>query len=498
MTTRWPVEEVEALAGDARGLSAARLAAVPAKWSAVGCDLEATWGLFIGAAGEPYQTAVEFSDVTARCTCPSRKYPCKHALALLLLWAGGHVPEGPGRPGFVAAWMARRAAQAGEAASAAKPAREADADPPGTPPRRPRAAGVADDVPPAEASPPDPARDKRAAERMARMIGGLVEFERWTGDCLRGGLTAPSLASYRTWDVVAARLVDAQAPSMANRVRRVGSLVGVGAMWHERVLGELAVMQLLSAAGRRLAHLDGDLADSVRAALGWTVRQADVLAVAPEAGEWEVLGRSDMLEDRIVVRRTWLRMVSCPTQWALVLSFAAYGQSLSDTPQPGDRVHADVHRYPGRRELRSLIGQIASHDVASNPGLSKAVASHAVASNAVASNAAPVTTSLAGACDEVGGALAAVPWLERWPICVFAAPTLVGGRWWLGDHTGSLPLSGVAAPVTLLAATSGRAAPIVCEWTADGLVPLSIHADGRLIDIGPRGGFHERRWDRAS
>lgn len=488
MTTRWPIEEVEALAGDARGLSAARLAAVPAKWSAAGCDVEVTWGLFIGAAGEPYQTAVEFSEVTTRCTCPSRKYPCKHALALLLLWAGGHVPEGPGRPGFVATWMARRAAKAGAAASAVAPAREADADPPGTPPRRPRAAGQPDDLPPPTPPPSDPARDKRAAERMARMIGGLVEFERWTGDCLRGGLTAPSLASYRTWDVVAARLVDAQAPSMANRVRRVGSLVGVGAMWHERVLGELAVMQLLSTAGRRLAHLDDDLADSVRAALGWTVRQADVLAVAPEAGEWEVLGRSDVLEDRIVVRRIWLRMVSSPTlssptlslptQWALILSFAAYGQSLTETPLPGDRLQAEIHRYPGRRELRSLIGQVTSP--------------------AVASHVAPTTTSLAGACDEVGEALAVVPWLERWPICVSAAPTLVGGRWWLADHTGSLPLAGVAAPVALLAASAGRATPIVCEWTADGLVPLGVYVDGRMIDIGPRGGFHERRWDRAS
>ncbi len=474
VTTRWPIEEVEALAGDARGLSAARLAAVPAKWSAAGCDSEVAWGLFIGAAGEPYQTAVEFAEVTARCTCPSRKYPCKHSIGLLLLWAAGHVPEGPGRPGFVAEWMARRAAKTGAAA-----AREADADPPDTPPRRPRSGGAPE---PTMAPPPppvsDPARDKRAAERMARMMGGLVEFERWAGDCLRGGLTSPALAAYRTWDGVAARLVDAQAPSMANRVRRVGSLVGVGAAWHERVLGELAVMHVLSTAGRRLMHLDDDLADSVRSALGWTVRQADVLAAAPESGAWQVLGRSDALEDRIVVRRTWLRALSPPGQWALVLSFAAYGQALTDTPRPGDRLYADVHRYPGRLELRSLIGEVAEHRRAVDD--------------------VPSTTSLAGACDEVGESLAAVPWLERWPVCVLAAPTLVDGRWWLVDHTGSLPLAGPAAPLALVAITAGRAAPVACEWTADGLVPLSVHTDGRLIDIGPRGGFHERRWDRAS
>ncbi len=468
MKTRWPIEEVEALAAGARALSAARLAAVPAKWSATGCDAEAVWGLFVGTPGEPYQTAVELGSAAPRCSCPSRRYPCKHAVALLLLWAGGHVAEGPGRPAFAAEWMARRAR-----ATAAAAAREADADPAEAVPRRPRAAGRADTVP-FEAPPPDPARDRRAAERMARMMGGLVEFEKWLGDCLRGGLTAPVLASYRHWDQAAARLVDAQAPSLANRVRRVGSLVGVGPAWHERVLGELAMMSLLSSAGRRLAQLEPDLADSVRAALGWTVRQADVLAAAPESGEWEVLGRGDVLEDRIVVRRTWLRESAPSRRWALVLSFAAYGQSLADTPLPGDRLHADLHRYPGRGELRCLIGDVAEH----RPG----------------HHALPATTSLAGACDEIGGALAGVPWLERWPVCVHAAPTFADGRYVLGDHTGSLSIAGPASPVTLVAATGGRPAPTVCEWTPDGLVPLAVHADGRLVDLGPRGGFHERRW----
>lgn len=476
MTARWPAHEVEILAADARALAAARLAALPAKWSAAGCDAEAVWGLFVGAAGEPYQTAVELGTVATRCSCPSRKLPCKHAIALLLLWSAGHVPEGPGRPQFAAEWLARRAARAVNAPATAAPAREADPEPADTAAIRPRPAGRAplDDQPP----PADPARDERAAQRWERMNGGLIELDRWIGDCLRGGLTAPELAGYGAWDTVAARLVDAQLGSLANRVRRIGSLVGVGAGWHERVLGELATVSMLASAGRRLPALDADLADSVRAALGVTVRQADVLGRAPESGEWQVLGRSDVLEDRIVVRRTWMRSTGVEWRWALVLSFAAYGQSLVDGPQPGDVLYADVHRYPGRLELRSLLGEVAEAVVGSAP--------------------IPATTSLAGACDEVGAALAAVPWIERWPVCVLATPTFAAGRWALTDHTGSLTLAGSAAPVALVAASGGRPVPIMGEWTADGVVPLALHSDGRLVDVGPRGGFHERRWNRAA
>ena len=88
------------------------------------------------------------------------------------------------------------------------------------------------------------------------------------------------------------------------------------------------------------------------------------------------------------MRRTWLRGVDS-ADWALVLSFAAYGQSLSDDGAVGETMVADLHRYPGRRELRAIVGAV--HDL--QPP-----------------SAAPlVTTSLAGACDEVGAALGEVP-----------------------------------------------------------------------------------------
>ena len=125
---RWLPEHQLALAPDAAAAAAARGMATPTRWSAVGADDIAVWGLCVGTGAEPYQTVVDRSELAYRCSCPSRKLPCKHALGLLLLWAHGHVPEGA-RPPHAAQWLARRAERAGRAAREADPERVDEPNP---------------------------------------------------------------------------------------------------------------------------------------------------------------------------------------------------------------------------------------------------------------------------------------------------------------------------------------------------------------------------------
>jgi hypothetical protein len=96
-----------------------------------------------------------------------------------------------------------------------------------------------------------------------------------------------------------------------------------------------------------------------------------------------------------------------------------------------------------------------------------------------------VGSSIAEACAQVGRALAAEPWLERYPVCVLAAPTRASGRWVLTDSTGSMPLIDGTIVGTLLACSGGRPTLITAEWTAAGLVPLTVHLADRAVDIGP-------------
>ena len=139
-------------------------------------------------------------------------------------------------------------------------------------------------------------------------------------------------------------------------------------------------------------------------------------------------------------------------------------QSLDTSYVVGTQLHADVFRYPGSVALRVLMGprhgepQPAAHVVGS---------------------------SIAEACNQIGRALAAEPWLERYPLCVVAAPTRSDGRWLLTDSTGSLPLIDGSIGGILLACTAGRPSTVMAEWTVAGLVPLTVHLADRAVDIGP-------------
>jgi len=158
----------------------------------------------------------------------------------------------------------------------------------------------------------------------------------------------------------------------------------------------------------------------------------------------------------------------------MVLSFAAYRQTLDTSLAVGSVVHADLHRYPGSGH-RVVVGAV--HDVDHLP----------VDGTDPAADAASTT---AGVCDLVGLVLAGEPWLERVPAIVRASIGRGAAGWVLTDNAGSLPIAAESARsdavATLLAASCGRPVVVAVEWTPRGVVPLTVFLDDRAVDIGPR------------
>ena len=417
---------------------------------------------------------VDHVGVVFRCTCPSRRRPCKHVLALLMLWSNGDVSDASPPPGVVA-WREAREVSDGrrvsDITSTTATTSTTESAPPATAIGADEATAgdeggvVSDTLDEVADIPPDHVDENRQRdERVERMFAGLTELDRWLDDRMRTGLADPALAKYATWDDLAARLVDAQAGSLANRIRRLAGLVGASPDWHSDVLAELGLLHLLAQAGRRLGSLPGPLADAVATTVGWQVRQADVLAGVPDTDTWIVAARSDTREDRIEVRRHWVRGVASG-RWALLLSFAAYRQSLDTSLTVGTSIAADLHRYPGPA-LRALMGE--RHGEPIEP-------------------ARPPAVDIVSACHEIGLLLAAEPWLDRIPFTVTAAVAADGPRFSLADAGGTLPLLAAGRPLaTLLAVAGGGTFDVTCEWTPHGVVPLTVHSDDRSIDIGPR------------
>lgn len=85
---RWTPQQVAGAAPDASSLAAARRLARPGPWSETGSTETLLWGKCQGSGRTPYQVSIDLTGPAFRCSCPSRKFPCKHGLGLMVLASG--------------------------------------------------------------------------------------------------------------------------------------------------------------------------------------------------------------------------------------------------------------------------------------------------------------------------------------------------------------------------------------------------------------------------
>ena len=82
------IDKVQALSPDSRAFADGRKLGKPSAWRRLGREGDAVWGVALGSKGDAY-AVFALSPEDVQCSCPSRKRPCKHALGLLILVAGG-------------------------------------------------------------------------------------------------------------------------------------------------------------------------------------------------------------------------------------------------------------------------------------------------------------------------------------------------------------------------------------------------------------------------
>jgi hypothetical protein len=304
--------------------------------------------------------------------------------------------------------------------------------------------------------------ERRVEQREARVATGLAELDRWLCDQVRQGLAVSQQAGYRHWDDIAARMVDAQAAGLAERLRALAAVPHSGPGWEGRLLAEYALLRLLTVAYGEQAALPPPLRDTVRSRIGFTVRKADVLAGGqPVRDHWHVLARRDLDQERLRVRRVWLRGRTSG-RYALVLSFAAAGQSPDDSLAVGTAADAELVFYPAAVPLRALVA--TSHDevrLSPPPG----------------EGAEGVTDLLASWAEALGDD----PWLDSWPAVLTATPARSPGPCVFDASGDALPLHpGAGDCWTLFALSGGRPLTVAGEWTPRGLWPLTAWDEGGM------------------
>ncbi|RNF82616.1 SWIM zinc finger family protein [Montanilutibacter psychrotolerans] len=431
-------EQVLALAPDAASAKAATGLLSDSKWETLGVDDEALWGECKGSGAKPYQTQVDLTAMVSRCSCPSRKFPCKHGLALLLLSAQKHARLLPGeRPAWVSQWMDSRRDKAAKKEQAAAEKPETD----------PAAAAAAS--------------ARRETTRWKRIDSGSAELQRWIADQFRRGLAQAGPEQQHEWRAMAARMVDAQAPGLARRVEAAAehdALDTTPAQRHAQRIERLGLLQLINAAVSRRTQLNPAREADLRIALGWGHDKDELTAHADHVDDcWQVLGQCiDDRDAKLSERRVWLRGRHSG-RYALVQDYAYNGRGWEGLWRDGASCTATLAFHPGSVPLRAVAGtqtDAASHDW---PEI-----------------------ALDAAIDQASTWFATNPWLQQVPMLIDAGiPTLDGDARWLRTVAGSLPLRlDTASSWSLLAFSGGHPLRVMGEWDGRALRPLSATLPG--------------------
>ena len=437
MAATLTADAVRALAPDAGALKAGQSLANPRHWVSLGRSEAALWGACQGSGKEPYRVAVDLAGPAAKCTCPSRKFPCKHGLGLMFIAANAAIGSVQKEPPDVAAWLEDRAKRATAAAK--------------------RETAAADDPKAAAARARD--RDRRAAQREDRVAAGMAEFRRWLEDLARRGLA--DVDDYPAFEAAAARLVDAQAGELARDVRSLAMAILTDGVSSEGVLDRIGRLNLVLETWDRRERLDERLGAELRSRIGWTVREADLPDDDAITDKWVAVARRHEEDGRLRETRTWLRARDAG-RWAVLFDFAPKSTAAPNEPPVGTAIDGKVALYPGASGLRGALRAEWS---------------------AAGDASAPGSPDFGSALKDYAAAVARDPFLETWPAVVEGVTV-----WWDRD-SGRLALvdaAGLTVPLRfddeaipgLIAFCGGRPITVAGEWDGRTLAILAA-GDGR-------------------
>ena len=319
------LKAVEQLAPDQASLRAAVGLAKAGTWSSLGSSPDGglIWAeCWAGWDTKFYRVVADLRHLGNKCTCPSRKHPCRHVLALLWLNAEGMFAFPPAEtPDWVGKWV------------------EMPDDPKAA--ARREATAV-----------------KRADDTDRAVLDVLEALEQWIGDQLRTGLATFIDDVTARCRKIALRLVDGKAAALAHRIEELPSrLLALPAADRPRgAVVELGKLVLLGR-GFRMAPRDADIR---RAVAGAETREAVLgnSGLLRARGIWEVLAELVRTHhDGRVWRTNWLlNLDGTGPRFAMLLDQVSANPGRREAGlMPGERFVGELAFFPARNPLRALL-----------------------------------------------------------------------------------------------------------------------------------------------
>ena len=340
----WTIDFVEQQAPDPASMKAGYKQANAAKWRGLGTakteDRQVLWGEIRGSGSKAYRTQIDLNGPAFKCTCPSRKFPCKHGIGLGLVYAqSAHNFVEQNMPDWVEVWIKSRQVRAQKKIQSLESEKnETD---------YPNQSLITEEQEALQKK--ALAKAKRLESRIKKVTQGLLDLERRLQDLVRNGLASIKEPD-EYWDQVGARLVDAQASALAKRVRTIP----FEAQSPQEVLREIAYLHLVCQAWSQRENLSElELAD-LKAVIGFSVSQDALTQKEGLSDHWILLGIEKEQEQQLSVLKQWLYGIESG-QLYLLLSYAFYNQPHPHYFKYSQILQAELCAYEGNVNQRACL-----------------------------------------------------------------------------------------------------------------------------------------------
>lgn len=442
---RLTVDQVKSLAPDQASLKSAQGLADPRHWVSLGCNDLALWGECKGSSKEPYKVRIDLTHMSYACTCPSRKFPCKHGLGLMLLSATSSKFSDIHPPLWVTDWLDKREERK---AKVEKKNQQKEVSPERLAARQKNAV-------------------RRDSKRTKLADAGIASLERWLQDFARIGLAGAQSAPASFWNDQSARMIDSQLPGVARLIREMASLPGSRPDWADILLLRLARLHLLANAYDKLDTLPEGTRQDVYALLGWSINQEELLASSEGIHDhWLVLHSHTALDEKTNLRTqtNWLWGQN-EARIALSLNFAHQSQAMEASLTHGLILDGRLVFFPGTYLMRAIFKD-------------KRIVNESITPQGF--------HTINEFLEQYASALGGNPWLEIYPaILQEVIPVQTKANWMLRDSHGfALPLpASYPAAWELFALGGGGPLTIFGTWDGFTFTPLSAWHMGRIVNL---------------
>ncbi len=251
--------------------------ATPEKWQLLAHGSfnaqQFVWGITLTLKKKPLYTLISLNDKTAVCSCKSHKFPCRHSLGLLLLLHENPVAFSDTKPNKWVIEQQKRhqySQKRRQQQVAAKTSLVNNQD-----------------------------------QHLQRIMNGVAELELWLRDLIRHGLATLPDRPKAYWVEMADRMVDAEAPLLAKKLRQMSRIPLKNPEWPQQYLQQLGQLFLLTQGFKQWQALPIETQSDLKIAVGWLPNPL-IYSTEMAEDEWLIMGRTRQLINKQQWQQTWL------------------------------------------------------------------------------------------------------------------------------------------------------------------------------------------------